>query len=515
MSNKASNNLHELIHTLSSAEKRYFKIFSNRHSSTGEKKYITLFDEIEKQDEYDEDKLLEVLKNEPFSNHFSIAKNRLYHQVLKSLDAFYSLDTAEAEINQYIHYSEILFQKALYNQCSRILNTVSKMALKHEKWPALLQILKRQKRLLELQNYESKKDSGFKEIISLERSTIHKLSIEAELWEAKSILFQKLFKKGQVRDKKNAKQLLPLLKNVEEKSEVSFESKYLKLQAQSAYYFAIADYKLSYKYLTANAQLIKNNINLIKDEPSTYISVLTNLIYVCAKLNKLKEADTYLSESRGLPKVLKHKVNKDLELRIFTNTYSLELAIHNISPTEASSTTLLTQIEKELPKWEEKLSDVRKAGFYHSISTLYFIIGDFKKSLFWNNKLLNTIHIDQSEDQYCFGKIFHLLVHLELDNQDVISHALKSLMRYLETRKRRYRFEDLFLELMHELSNPSNQDQDKIFHRFIDALNPLQSDKYESVVMEYFDFISWAESKLQERNLREVLQEKAPEKDLL
>ena len=55
MSNKASNHLHELIKSLSSAEKRYFKIFADRHSTKEIKTYITLFDEIDRQDIYDED----------------------------------------------------------------------------------------------------------------------------------------------------------------------------------------------------------------------------------------------------------------------------------------------------------------------------------------------------------------------------------------------------------------------------------------------------------------------------
>ena len=518
MSNKASNTLHELIHSLTSAEKRYFKLFSNRHSSSNQKQYVSLFEKIDNQDEYDEEQIIKAFKGKSFTRHFSIAKNRLYHQILKSLDAFYAQDTAESEINQYIHYSEILFQKALYTQCLKILNTASKMAIKYEKWPALLQIIKRQKRLLELHNYEELKHLSSDSLVKQEKELLKKIEIELKLWDAKSTLFQELFKKGQVRDRKNATKLLPLLKNVEkigQPSSDSFEAGFLRNHTKSAYYFALGDYKKTYKSLKANIDLMDRRISLVKDEPSIYISVLTNLIYVCAKLNKLEESDYYLKRSRNLPKALKSKVNKDLELRVFTNTFSLELAILNITADDAKADKLLNQVEKELNKWENKLSEVRKAAFYHSISTLHFIMGNPRRSLKWNNKLLNTINIDQSEDQYCFGQIFHLLIHYEMGNMDVVSHSLKSLKRYLKTRKRKYKFEDFFIELMQSLLSSSNVEHKELFEAFQIKMQKLAENKYERVVFEYFDFLSWAESKFEEKTLLEIMQEKAPEKDLL
>jgi len=518
VSNKASSTLHELIHSLTSAEKRYFKLFSNRHSSSNQKQYVRLFDEIESQKEYDESKVIKAFKGSPFTKHFSIAKNRLYHQILKSLDAFYSQDTSEAEINQYIHYSEILFQKALYGQCAKILNTAKKMALKYEKWPALLQIIKRQKRLLELQNYEETNNLSSDGLVQLERRLLETMSVEMELWNAKSTLFQQLFTKGQVRNRQNKQKLQPLLKNVEkigDPSEDSFEAAFLRNHTKSAYYFAIGNYPLTYDSLKANIDLMDQHLEMVRDEPSIYISVLTNLIYVCAKLNKLDESDKYLKRSRNLPKALKSKVNKDLELRVFTNTFSLELAILNITAEQGRAEKLLSQVENELSKWEEKLSEVRKAAFYHAISTLHFIIGNNRKALQWNNRLLNSINIEQSEDQYCFGQIFHLLVHFEMGNMDVVSHSLKSLKRYLKTRKRKYKFEDLFIDLMQKLVSQASAEHSSLFSKFQSDLEKLLSNKYEQIALEYFDFLSWAESHAGDKRLQKILKEKAPEKDIL
>ena len=74
MSSKVNNALFDLIHSLTKSEKRYFKLMSSRHAIGGENNYIVLFDAIEKQSIYDEDKIFKTFKGEAFLNRFSITK---------------------------------------------------------------------------------------------------------------------------------------------------------------------------------------------------------------------------------------------------------------------------------------------------------------------------------------------------------------------------------------------------------------------------------------------------------
>jgi hypothetical protein len=519
MSNKASHLLFDLIKSLSSAEKRYFKIFSGRHLSNDKKGSLLLFEAIEGQDQYDEAALLGNFKDEPFVKHFSITKNRLYHQVLKSLDAFHIQNSTEAELNQYLHYAEILFQKALYVQSGRILSTAHRLAMKNEKWAIMLQIIKKQKRLAETNQYEGSNAMEIDTLFELEQEIIQKVLAESFLWKEKSKIFLELFKKGQVRDPKMAAKLKPSVQKLRSQYATggqSFEAAYLTNHTESAYFFTIGDYKRSYDAFKKNMELVEGNLELIKDEPGVYIGIATNLVYVCAKLNKFEEADIYLHKSRNLPKILSGKVNDDLNLRTFTNTYSLELAVCNITGNVIRGKFLLIEVEKELPKWEDKLSDVRKASFYHSMSTLYFILGNLKKALFWNNALLNNIPIDKTEDQFCFAQMFHLVIHIELENYEVLPHTIKSLVRYLETRKRQFRFEALFLDFVKTIyKTTTKEERFEQYKAFSAKLKAIESNPLEKTVFEYFDFQAWAESKLSDSTVSEILQIKAPMKDLL
>ena len=86
MSKKSSSDLFDLIKSLKQSEKRYFKIFSERHVIGEKNNYVMLFDAIDNMAEYDE---LALIKSNPFLKEslLSDQKYHLYGLILKSLAA--------------------------------------------------------------------------------------------------------------------------------------------------------------------------------------------------------------------------------------------------------------------------------------------------------------------------------------------------------------------------------------------------------------------------------------------
>ena len=202
MSNKASDSLHRLIKSLSKPEKRYFKVFSSRHVIGDENNYQRLFDAIDRQEEYDEEKLLKKFANDAFVNRFSIAKNRLYQSVLKSLDAYHANSSVEAQIKRQIHAAEILYNKSLYDQSLKILRSVKKIAERHEKITSLIEISRWEKRILEKDQYEGLGKKDLKRILDSDLALTARIDTYNELWNIKSRIFRNLYVKGKARSKK-------------------------------------------------------------------------------------------------------------------------------------------------------------------------------------------------------------------------------------------------------------------------------------------------------------------------
>ena len=84
MPNRSTDAVFQLIHSLQKSEKRNFKLYVQRNSSTPELKIVQLFDALDKMKEYDEKELISKtvsLKREQLSN----MKAHLYRQILASL----------------------------------------------------------------------------------------------------------------------------------------------------------------------------------------------------------------------------------------------------------------------------------------------------------------------------------------------------------------------------------------------------------------------------------------------
>ncbi|MBX2840434.1 MAG: hypothetical protein KTR26_01585, partial [Flammeovirgaceae bacterium] len=84
MAKGKSDSLFKLIKSLKKSEKRYFKLFVTQIESGKGKKFIRLFDLIDRQSEFDEDKIIakdSIIKADQLSN----LKAHLYKRILQSL----------------------------------------------------------------------------------------------------------------------------------------------------------------------------------------------------------------------------------------------------------------------------------------------------------------------------------------------------------------------------------------------------------------------------------------------
>jgi len=243
MSNKASDSLHQLIKKLSKPEKRYFKVFSSRHVIGDKNNYQILFEAIDKQSVYDEEKLLKKFKNEAFSNRFSIAKSRLYEAILKSLDAFHANSSVEAKIKRDLHCAEILYKKGLYKQSSKLLRSIKKVATKHEKTTSLIEISNWEKQLIEKDNYQGKSKEDINQILEYDSKLSKSLVTYNNYWNIKSRVFNALFKSGKARSQKELDNFKAIIDDIVERNtedKMTAQNTYLLNHLYSAYYYGAA-----------------------------------------------------------------------------------------------------------------------------------------------------------------------------------------------------------------------------------------------------------------------------------
>ena len=109
MSKERSDHLFILVKSLKKSEKRYFKL-RNSSVNGSDHKYLKLFEEIEKQKEFDEDKMLQRngwINPEQFSN----LKANLYKKILQSLKEYKTNTNEDISIRENIDYVQILYDR--------------------------------------------------------------------------------------------------------------------------------------------------------------------------------------------------------------------------------------------------------------------------------------------------------------------------------------------------------------------------------------------------------------------
>ena len=513
MSNISSDHLHKLIRSLSKPEKRYFKIYSSRHTLGDANNYHLLFDIIDDMDEYQEEKIKKKFHGKPFLKQLSIAKGRLYDAIMRSLDSYHSNSSVDAQLKKLIHCAEILYKKTLYAQSSRVLKSAKKLAIKYEKHTTILEILDWEKKLTEKDNYT---ETGEKEINALhdeDRLYLEKHKNYVDFWQIKSQLFYILNKKGKARSQQELQDFKSIIDNVLLQSDttaLNYETTYLYYHIYSAYYFGVGDYENSFINLKKNVAHIESNIELFKDEPNVYFSVLTNIIYVGIQLKKYEEAFLYLEKLQSLPEKMMLNNNEDLDIKLFSSTYSIELTIYALTGDFDKGLALVPVIEEGLKLYGEKINKVRKAYLLFNIGILYFGAQNYVEALKWFNKLLNDIDIDKTQDIHCFAQLMNLLVHIELKNQRLLPYAYRSTYRYLQSRNRVYKFENITLHFIGKLMKAKDiEAEEEIYARFAKEIKAIANDDFEKTAFEYFDFLSWAESKIGSRSFKEVVRSKA------
>src|SRR6266496_4660765 len=140
MPNRSTDALFQLVKSLEKSEKRNFKLYAQRNSSSDDLKIVKLFDALDKLDQYDEEQLLKKnksIKKQQLSN----IKAHLYKQILSSLRLIKDENNIDIQLHEQMDHARILYNKGLYLQSLKVLDRMKEMAKTYNQLTYLQQVL--------------------------------------------------------------------------------------------------------------------------------------------------------------------------------------------------------------------------------------------------------------------------------------------------------------------------------------------------------------------------------------
>lgn len=514
MSKVKSDHLFNLIKALSKGEKRFFKLYAARLNNSSDKKFIVLFDAIEKQKVYDEDKILE--KNKQLNPvQFSNLKAHLYYQLLKSTKLCNSSNLENIKITELLDYSRILYNKCLYKECVKMIDKAKAMAIENDRSVLLLEILELEKLVI-----PKTLESGNEQRVSLLIDTTNQVAASIKNINIFSNLSLRLnayyVQTGFSRSKKDLEKVTHFfnssLPRYDEK-DLSFQEKMYLYNSFVGYYFFIQDFINGYKYATKWVALFEQQPEMKRHKLELYIKALNSLLAVQNKLYKYKEFAETQKQLIALKRDKTLVLTENINLNLFKAIYVHEINRHFMLGEFKQGTRVVSALESELNKFIPKLDKHSVLLLYYKIACLYLGSGNHKTAIKWLNKIYNEKEIELREDIYSFSRILLLVCHFELGNDYLVESTIRSTYRYFGKKGQLSQYQKYILNFLKDLfTDSSDQNLKMKFAVLKTQMLSLEKNKYEKRAFMYFDIISWLESKIENRSVQEIVQEKAKNK---
>ena len=484
-----SNDLFDLIRAMSKSEKRYFKLFSSAQS--GDKVYINLFNAISKLEHYDEEKLKSQLK----ISAFPTVKTYLYNLILRSLRSQQLNQNVSLQLKDMLKDVEILYQKGLYDQCSRLLTKARKIAKQYEKHIHLLELCQFEHLLtsLNLNPFQRSKmiAEGYLEIREALDAYIQLSEYRHMILELNEYLHSKGKRSNsQVEKAKLVELLQPIIEN-ESPVFLSYKSGILFYNIKGLYLSNELDFQKTYETTKKYIVHMESNPFLLTQEINNYLVGLNNLM----NIQLVMRFDDELYET--IQKLKSIQVNSETErVRVIEYTLPKEITYHVLKETFQEGLELLPNIEKQLGLNESKMGKPFLLSLYANVVELCVFANAFRKALQWNNKILNSPEIETYSDYYSNARLCEIIIHYELENIEKVDSLLKS-FQLLLSKKVNYQFEKALLRFLKKFVYLEDDKlKVKSLKAFRDELMALSGIPEEKAAFYFFDLLVWLDQRI-------------------
>ena len=510
---KDTENLFRLIKSMSVGEKAYFKKYTYMQGGHKDKSnlYMKMFELLDAQEHYDAEKLVKKLTQKNPKFHLPTSKNYLSGIIMRSLRHYNALDKPETEIRQLIEDTQIYIEKGFRKQAIKNLQKAIKLSQHHERYDLLLEAYVLEIRLIisDKHEYENRELA-----YQRRKKTIDTISDIIELQWLRRKMFLEIYvhSGGEIRTEEDQQHLQailehPLLQN---------EGKGLAPQARlyyyslfSFYYRAINKREKSCEYLIESMNFFKQHPHFKKVFERLYLSMYYNLLLTLSMLYRFEQFDGYMAEFRQFATTEEPKASPRLRSTLFS-FYLLEIDKCNRSADYNRGVEVVESIAEKLKEYESLIEERKLNDFYFQINLIYFAKNEYKICLDWLNRLVNADNTKYlNVNKYFVTRLLRIIIHFELNTFSILGHMIKSTDRALHQEEKPMRFEATLIKYLRKIINLRDRPHIKeVLLKLRDEVIEIVKDPKEGLVLEYFDFISWLDSKIENRPFAEIRKEK-------
>lgn len=493
---KNNDHLYDLIHSLSTNEKRYFKLFTA--DTLGDKNYQKLFTAIAAGKISDKKELKKSMGHTTMN--VSYEKKYLQKILMRALRNFHEDSSSEIALHQILIDVEILFNKQHYDISFAIVKKSLALAEENEQYPLLLQLLKWYRKILIRKGLYTQVAEENEYISKKERDCLSRLE---NLNQYKNIQAQMLALIGRKGNARNEKEILefkkimkqPLLKK--ESLAVSYGAKILFFESWNWFYQHSFQIEKAYQNSIRTLTFIESHPEKIKLQPQTYMAALSGLVSRCINLNKYDEAIKVIEKLERMKEMPGIHIPKSLHTEILSFALERRLMIYGFNRDFKKGIDLYEKTKDEIDKHKKS---IRQTFFsmYHELIGLCFVhTKQYEKALSHLRILMDDTEDKQRSDTFLYAHLLHIITHFELKNYQLLPYLTKSVQRFAKSRGFTQETVSLFLKMFNELAKKNSKKEIvQIVTSYRPKFKTLSKSNADDVIQGTIDLDYWMEGKI-------------------
>lgn len=494
-----SQSLFRLVKSLSRNETRYITIAvrSLRYA----KAYLKLFKELNSQQVYDEQKLKERVKDEPFIKHFAVIKNQLFQFILKELRSYNESSSLDFKLKELLLDAATLYQKTLYRESWHKLQQARQLALKFEDWKVLLEILYKEFMLIPLVCPASRQEKEFLRISSELQKFLEFLN-NYEAMAYCNIILTSLVKKNENKGLLQSEEAARIMTDPVLKS----EDKALTLRARIVYFYVWSTYLYhSYQYekaeyyLLQQVKLFENNRHFIEWLPGIYMLALRDLV-VCHYLQGFfPETTKVIQQLKELPEdaTIKKVAGRRFRILIFSWTVSYEIGVVVNTRMLANKSQYIRERETAFMHQMMLFEPGARLDTLLALSAFYYYAAEYKKTARLIQKILADPSVDSHRPVALLAITLQVIIHFEDQNPESIQYLLKGIKRFTREDKEISKTEKMLISLINHFSSIiAGKNKIGSLKQYLNSFSAIKEDSLEKQYYRFFDVTHWLQQHL-------------------
>lgn len=507
MPNRSTDSLFQLIKTLEKSEKRNFKLYATRNSSSEELKTIQLFDALDKMDSYDEAVLLKKnsgIKKQQLSN----LKAHLYKQILSSLRLI-DESNIDISLHEQMDYARLLYDKGLYHQSLKVLDKVKELAKKNNQLTHMQQVLFFEKNIEALYITRSIKDRA--DQLGGEATCINNsLMLVSKLSNLSLQLYSWYINNGHCRNKEEEDEIKTFFDKeftIDPKECKGFYERLFLYQSYCWFAFIRQDFLMYYRYTQKWVDLFQEQPQMLAIETAHYIKGMHNLMGAHFNLANHQKLQETLAKFEKFCEsgIVMNSANNRVQCFVYRTISFFNKHFLEGSFTEGLES--IPAIEKQIKEYEIYLDRHRILVFYYKIACLYFGSGNYEKAIDYLNKIINW-KVDLRSDLQCYSRLLHLIAHYELGNDGILDSLIKSVYRFMAKLQHLSVVEEAIFKFIRRSFSVTVRNIKPELEKLLVKLKKVEHNRFETRAFVYLDIVSWLESKLENVPVQDVIRKK-------